>query len=137
MPSPDVCYISRHWLHLLKTCAHPGVWGVGCVCVCVGGGGGGGGLCVCMYNIMCVGYMYVCVCVCYCDWGIDAYGVECLPYQSCPHVCLPQGLSSNMSLHASMVVSITHSLSQMERECHSQSSPPSGPSCHSDQNRRC
>jgi len=24
VPSPDVCYISRHWLHLLKTCAYPG-----------------------------------------------------------------------------------------------------------------
>lgn len=24
MPSPDVCYISRHWLHLLRHCVYPG-----------------------------------------------------------------------------------------------------------------
>ena len=24
LPSPDVCYLSRHWLHLAKHCSHPG-----------------------------------------------------------------------------------------------------------------
>ena len=24
LPSPNVCYISRHWLHLLKHCGNPG-----------------------------------------------------------------------------------------------------------------
>lgn len=24
LPSPDICYISRHWLHLLRHCAYPG-----------------------------------------------------------------------------------------------------------------